>query len=416
MMKIYTYCKRRLPVLGLLLVVNINLQAQRLDSLITRIPVDTSAINMNMDAVYNRPFLTAGKSPVALGGYLEANSIYSSEDGVSEGLSFQARRLTIFMSASIAKRIKFLSEIEFEDGTKEIGIEFAAIDVAFHPALNLRGGIIMNPIGGFNQNHDGPRWEFIERPTMANKMLPATWSNAGFGLYGKTYKGNWIFGYETYLTNGFDNSIIDNEENKTFLPATKENEDRFEENNSGKPLITGKIAIKNRNIGELGLSYMGGVYNKFEEDGVTLDKQRRVDVFAIDFNATIKKTGTYIVGEYSFVWVDVPETYTQQYGNKQQGFFLDIVQPIIKRKLLDWENASLNFAARLDYVDWNKGTFKETNTKIGEDLWAITPAISFRPSSQTVFRLNYRYQWQKDILNNPPALKASWLFGFSTYF
>jgi len=415
-MKIYTYCKRRLPVLGLLLVVNINLQAQRLDSLITRIPVDTSAINMNMDAVYNRPFLTAGKSPVALGGYLEANSIYSSEDGVSEGLSFQARRLTIFMSASSAKRIKFLTEIEFEDGTKEIGIEFAAIDVAFHPALNLRGGIIMNPIGGFNQNHDGPRWEFIERPTMANKMLPATWSNAGFGLYGKTYKGNWIFGYETYLTNGFDNSIIDNEENKTFLPATKENEDRFEENNSGKPLITGKIAIKNRNIGELGLSYMGGVYNKFEEDGVTLDKQRRVDVFAIDFNATIKKTGTYIVGEYSFIWVDVPETYTQQYGNKQQGFFLDIVQPIIKRKLLDWENASLNFAARLDYVDWNKGTFKETNTKIGEDLWAITPAISFRPSSQTVFRLNYRYQWQKDILNNPPALKASWLFGFSTYF
>jgi len=416
MMKIYTYCKRRLPVLGLLLVVNINLQAQRLDSLITRIPVDTSAINMNMDAVYNRPFLTAGKSPVALGGYLEANSIYSSEDGVSEGLSFQARRLTIFMSASIAKRIKFLSEIEFEDGTKEIGIEFAAIDVAFHPALNLRGGIIMNPIGGFNQNHDGPRWEFIERPTMANEMLPATWSNAGFGLYGKTYKGNWIFGYETYLTNGFDNSIIDNEENKTFLPATKENKDRFEENNSGKPLFTGKIAIKNRNIGELGLSYMGGVYNKFEEDGVTLDKQRRVDVFAIDFNATIKKTGTYIVGEYSFVWVDVPETYTQQYGNKQQGFFLDIVQPIIKRKLLDWKNASLNFAARLDYVDWNKGTFKETNTKIGEDLWAITPAISFRPSSQTVFRLNYRYQWQKDILNNPPALKASWLFGFSTYF
>ncbi len=416
MMKIYTYCKRRLPVLGLLLVVNINLQAQRLDSLITRIPVDTSAINMNMDAVYNRPFLTAGKSPVALGGYLEANSIYSSEDGVSEGLSFQARRLTIFMSASITKRIKFLSEIEFEDGTKEIGIEFAALDVAFHPALNLRGGIIMNPIGGFNQNHDGPRWEFIERPTMANEMLPATWSNAGFGLYGKTYKGNWIFGYETYLTNGFDNSIIDNEENKTFLPATKENKDRFEENNSGKPLFTGKIAIKNRNIGELGLSYMGGVYNKFEEDGVTLDKQRRVDVFAIDFNATIKKTGTYIVGEYSFVWVDVPETYTQQYGNKQQGFFLDIVQPIIKRKLLDWKNASLNFAARLDYVDWNKGTFKETNTKIGEDLWAITPAISFRPSSQTVFRLNYRYQWQKDILNNPPALKASWLFGFSTYF
>ena len=393
-----------------------NLQAQNKDSLITRIPVDTTKALLNMDAAYNRPFLTVNKMPVALGGYLEANSIYNSEDGVSEGLSFQARRLTMFMSASITKRIKFLSELEFEDGTKEIGIEFAAMDVAFHPALNFRGGIVMNPIGAFNQNHDGPKWEFVERPDVAVNMLPATWSNAGFGLYGKTYKGNWVFGYEAYLTNGFDNSIIDNEENRTFLPATKDNKERFEENNSGKALVTGKVAIKNRKIGEIGISYMGGVYNKFEEDGVVLDKERRVDVFAVDMNTTIKKTGTYIVGEAVWILVDVPSTYTQQFGNKQHGAFIDIVQPVLKRKIFDWEDAVFNISASLDYVDWNVGKFNETNTEIGDDLWAITPSISFRPSSQTVFRLNYRYQLQTDILNNPPARAASWLFGFSTYF
>lgn len=401
---------------SLLIIVVTNLQAQTLDSLVNRISTDTSTTSMNMDATYNRPFRAFNKMPVALGGYLEANSYYSSEDGVSEGLSFQARRLTVFMSATITKRIKFLSELEFEDGTKEIGIEFAAMDVAFHPTLNLRGGIIMNPIGAFNQNHDGPKWEFVERPNVAVNMLPATWSNAGFGLYGKTYKGNWILGYEAYLSNGFDNSIIDNEENKTFLPATKENEERFEENNSGKALVTGKIAIKNRKIGEIGFSYMGGIYNKFEADGVTLDQKRRLDVFAIDLNTTIQKTGTYIVGELVWVMVDVPSTYTQQYGNKQQGVFVDVVQPILKRKILDWENATLNLSARLDYVDWNVGKFNETGTEIGDDLCAITPAISFRPSSQTLFRLNYRYQWQSDILNNPPARTAAWLFGFSTYF
>ncbi len=354
--------------------------------------------------------------PVAIGGYLEANSIYSSENGVSEGLSFQARRLTIFMSSSIHRRIKFLAEIEFEDGAKEIGIEFAAMDVAFHQLLNLRGGIVMNPIGAFNQNHDGPKWEFVERPDVAEKMLPATWSNVGFGFYGKTFSGNWIFGYETYLTNGFDDRIIDNEENKTFLPASKMNEDRFEENNSGIPLFSGKIAVKNRNIGEIGFSYMGGVYNKFEEEGIVIDKKRRVDVLAIDINTTIERIGTYIVGEVVFVKVDVPSTYTQQYGDKQWGFFADIVQPIIRRKMFEWENASLNLALRFDYVDWHYGTFRETNTTIGDQLFAITPAISFRPSQQTVFRLNYRYQLQKDIINNPASKKASVLFGFSTYF
>ncbi len=415
-MKIFTFCYRRAFIIGLLIFLNVNLQAQEKDAIITRVPVDTSETQLNMDAVYNRPFLGINKTPVALGGYLEANSIYTSEDGVSEGLSFQARRLTIFMSASITKRIKFLSEIEFEDGAKEIAIEFAALDVAFHPLLNFRGGITVNPIGAFNQNHDGPKWEFVERPDMAESMLPATWSNVGFGLYGKTYKNNWIFGYEAYLTNGFDNTIIDNEANKTFLPASKANEDRFEESSNGIPLFTGKLIIKNRKIGEIGLSYMGGVYNTFEEDGLIIDEKRRVDVFDIDFNTTIKKTGTYIVGELAFVRVDVPETYTQQYGSSQFGAFIDIVQPVLRRKIWDWEKATLNIAIRFDYVDWNQDTFRETNTDIGDDLFAVTPAISFRPSAQTVFRLNYRFQWQTDLINNPPSHTASWLFGFSSYF
>jgi len=415
-MRIFTFCMHKQLLTGCMLFIGIGALAQMPDSTLLNVEADSISALMNMDAVYNRPFLTSGKSPIAVGGYVEVNSIYSTTDGISEGLSFQARLLTIFMSASITKRIKFLSELEFEDGTKEIGIEFAAIDVALHTAFNLRGGIMMNPIGGFNQNHDGPKWEFVERPDMAVDLLPATWSNAGFGIYGKTYKNDWIFAYEAYLTNGFDDSIIDNGEGKTSLPATKDNKDRFEENNSGKALITGKIAIKNRNIGEIGFSYMGGAYNKFQEDGIALDKKRRVDVWAIDFNATIKRTGTYIVGEYAFVAVDIPTTYTQQYGNRQQGAFLDIVQPIVKRKIFDWEQASLNLAVRFDYVDWNMGDFNETNTDIGDNLWAVTPAISFRPSGQTVFRLNYRYQWQKDLLNNPASRTATWLFGLSSYF
>lgn len=411
----YTYLKRSMIVLLTLTGLK-NTTAQSLDSSLTRQEIDTTTNMLNMDAVYNRPFLSFDKLPVAIGGYLEGNSIYSAEDGVSEGLSFQARRLTMFMSASISKRIKFLSELEFEEGGKEIAIEFAAMDVTFHSLFNFRGGIIMNPIGAFNQNHDGPKWEFVERPDVGVNMLPATYSNAGYGLFGKAYKNDWTFGYEAYLTNGFDNSIIDNEENKTFLPASKDNGERFEENNSGKPMISGKIAIKNRKVGEVGVSYMRGTYNKFETDGVVLDEERSMSAFAIDFNTTISFTETYIVGEMVFINVDVPQTYTQQYGNKQKGYFVDVVQPILKRKILDWEKATFNIAARVDYIDWNVGTFTQTNSNIGDHLFAITPAVSFRPTQQTVFRLNYRRQWQTDILENPAAQKASWYFGFSTYF
>jgi len=385
-------------------------------TLLRRTQKDTTVLKLNMDAVYNRPFLSMGKLPVAVGGYVEANWQHLGTDGVSEGHQFQMRRLTLFVASSISKRIKFLSEIEFEDGTKEINIEFASVDFEFHPLFNLRGGVVMNPIGAFNQNHDGPKWEFIDRPVSATQMLPATWSNVGFGIYGKLYKNNWVYAYEAYLTNGFDDKIILNVENKTFLPASKANKNRFEESFNGEPLITIKTAVRNKMIGELGISYMAQVYNKFQEDGLVLDKKRMLHVWAIDFTTTLPFSKTYIRGEWAWVNIDVPDTYTRQYGRRQNGGFIDFVQPIVKKNIFGFERSVINAAVRAEYVDWNKGKFNETGTNIREDFISIIPGISWRPTSQTVVRLNYRYNWQTDIFGNTPSRTGGFQCGFSSYF
>lgn len=389
--------------------------AQVDSSLFKRVERKDTVLKFNMDAVYNRPFLQMGKVPVALGGYVEGNSNYMVTDGVTEGLSFQMRRMTLFVSSTIGKRIKFLSEIEFEDGTKEINIEFAAIDFEFHPLVNFRGGVIMNPIGAFNQNHDGPKWEFIDRPIASTTIIPSTFSNVGCGFWGKYYKNQWAVAYEAYLTNGFDDQIINNTQNRTWIPASKLNKERFEESFNGVPLTTLKTALKHRKIGELGISWMGGIYNKFQEDGLVIDSKRRIDIFAIDFNTTIKKK-TYINGEWVWAFVDVPNTFTQQYGNKQRGGFVDIVHPLLKRTILGFEKSVLNLALRLEYTDYNVGTFNETGGNIRDDIYAIVPGISFRPYPQTVLRANYRYHWQTDLLGNPASRTAGFQFGFSSYF
>lgn len=407
--------KKFLISFGLMLL-SLHGMAQIDSTLLKRIPKDTSSLLMNMDAVYNRPFLRAGKLPVSLGGYVEANFQHLGTNGVSEGSEFQMRRLTLFIASSIYKRIKFLSEIEFEDGTKEINIEFASVDFELHPLLNLRGGVVMNPIGAFNQNHDGPKWEFIDRPVSATQLLPATWSNVGFGAFGKRYNKDWVYAYEAYLTNGFDDQIISNNQNKTYLPASKLNPNRFEESFNGVPLVTMKGAIRNKRIGELGLSYMGGVYNKFQDDGITLDEKRRVDTWAVDFNSKIKKTGTYVFTEWAFVNVNIPATYTQQYGRKQTGGFLDIVQPIYRKPVFGFDRSVVNASARFEYVDWNMGTFNETGGNIFDDFFSVVSSLSWRPHPQTVIRLNYRYNWQRDILGNPPSRTAGFQFGFSSYF
>lgn len=408
--------KKIIYIMSICLAFFLEVQAQIDPALLKRPLRDTAKTGLNMDAVYDRPFIGVGKLPVSVGGYMEANWQHLGTDGVTDGNQFQFRRMTLFVASTISKRIKFLSEIEFEPAEKEIAIEFAAIDVEFHPLLNLRGGMIMNPIGAFNQNHDGPKWEFTDRPISATQLLPATWSNAGFGLYGKYYRNDWMFGYELYASSGFDNSIIENSANKTYLPAAKANSERFEELPSGTPLYTGKIAVRNKLVGEIGLSYMGGIYNKWIDDGLIIDDKRSLGVFALDFNTTLPITNTFISAEWAWIKVDVPSTYTEQFGSRQQGGFIDVVQPIIKRRILGWNDATLNIAFRAEYVDWNVGSFVSTNTNIGESLWSIMPAVSFRPNQQTVIRVNYRHLQQKDILNNPPSKTGGLSIGISTYF
>lgn len=391
--------------------------AQIDSTLLKRVPVDTTAKRaMNMDAVYNRPFLKIGKTPVSMGGYVEAHYQYLGENGIAEGHSFAIPRMTLFVASSIHRKVRFLSELELEEGGKEISLEFAAVDFNFHPMLNLRGGVIMNPIGAFNQNHDGPKWEFIERPVAMTQMLPATWSNVGAGMYGRQYIRQWAFGYEVYLTNGFNDAIVSNGLNKTFLPAAKANRERFEESSNGKLLLTAKTALRYAKVGEIGLSYMGGVYNKFQDDGLTLDVQRRVNVWAIDFNTTLPLVKTYIVGEYAFVNVDVGSQYGQQFGDRQNGGFVDIVQPVVRRPMLGFEQAVLNVAVRFESVDWNYGKFVETNATIGDDFRAIVPGVSFRPTQQTVIRLNYRYEKQRDLFGNPATKSGGIQVGLSSYF
>src|SRR4029453_11229358 len=108
-----------------------------------------------------------------------------------------------------------------------------------------------------------------------------------------------------------------------------------------------------------------------------LDKKRNVNVYAIDFNTTLP-TKTYINGEWAWVHVDIPETYTEQFGRKQEGGFVDIVQPVLQRSMFGFERATLNAAIRLEYVDWNKGKFKSTGDKIADNVYSVVPAISWR--------------------------------------
>lgn len=372
--------------------------------------IDTSSVQQQ---IYNRPFIHFGSAPVALGGYMEGNTNYFSEDGVSEGFSMEFRRFNLFLYSAIAPRVRFLAEIEFEHGTEEIALETAQLDVEIVPSLQFRGGILLVPLGAFNQNHDSPKWEFVERPLVATEIIPSTLSEVGFGFHGILPFGSNLFTYDAYLVNGLGDGIILNEEGRTSLQNGKR-EDWFGEDNNGTPALTGRFAARRHRIGEIGASFYTGIYNSYRIEGDQIDAKRRLSVFAADFHS--KVADLQITGELAYSAIEVPENISEMFGTDQWGFHLDFTYPVFRRPVFGFNRAELNAAVRLERVDFNVGDFSSTGANIHDDINAATVSLGFRPVPSTIIKANFQYHWIRDVLGNPTVHQAGFQFGIATYF
>ena len=269
------------------------------------------------------------------------------------------------------------------------------------------------PLGYMNQNHDSPRWDFVERPLVTTDIIPSTLSEVGFGAYGNFASGELVFSYDAYLTNGLGAAVLTNETGRTDIPSGKD-EELFGEDNNGSPALSGRFAVRHTGLGEVGVSYYGGYYNDFQVEGEQVDAKRWLGIAALDFGGDIGPAS--IRGEVVYASVDVPASLSEVHGDTQWGAYLDVLMPVWRPSFLGYTDAVVTAGLRLETVDYNVGTFSSTGSKIGDQVTGIVPSISFRPTSDTVFRANYRYHWATDFQGNDPARIAGFQFGFATYF
>ena len=362
--------------------------------------------------IYNRPFL-ASVGRTAIGGYVEGNTNYFREDGISEGFSMELRRFNIFLFSSIGSRIRFISELEFEDGAEEIALETALVDFIVNPSFVVRAGVLLPPVGAFNVNHDSPRWDFVERPLVSTEIIPATLSEVGFGAHGRLFPRGFSVTYDAYLTNGLGDGVILNEAGRTRLASGK-GTGLVSEDNNGRPALSGRVGLQRRQLGELGISYYGGTYNTFRVEGQDVDVPRGVSLLALDFNTEVRSVS--LRGELAHAWIDVPEDLRETFGERQWGFFLDAVVPLFRPRIRGLTEAVVSAVARVERVDFNRGSFASTGDPIGDEIDAFTAGVSFRPVAGTVFKANYRHESIRDFLGNQPAKRAGFQFGLATYF
>lgn len=248
---------------------------------------------------------------------------------------------------------------------------------------------------------------------MATELIPTTLSEVGFGVYGKLYRGDWAFSYDAYLTNGLGDGIVLNETGRTHIPSGKR-EDQFAEDNNGSPAVSARLALHREGLGEVGLSYYGGIYNRYQTEGVAIDDKRRIDLMALDLQTEFYAVA--VKGELALARIEVPASLGEFAGSRQWGGYVDLVVPLWRPPLHAFEQAVVNAALRLERVDFNVGTFAATGQKIYDEETAVVVGLSFRPVPGTVFRGNYRYHWIRDRLGKPAVWQAGIQFGLATYF
>ena len=141
---------------------------------------------------------------VSIGGYGEILYEWYDdelEDGAESATPnvFDALRAIIYVGYKFSDKLLFNSEIELEHAD-EAYLEFAYLDYRLSEALGLRGGLLLAPMGLVNELHEPPVFLGTTRPMVEQQIIPTTWRENGFGVFGAYGP----FSYRAYVMNGLN--------------------------------------------------------------------------------------------------------------------------------------------------------------------------------------------------------------------
>ncbi|REE08207.1 phosphate-selective porin O/P [Winogradskyella pacifica] len=133
---------------------------------------------------------------VTVGGYGEIT--YNQPEADNGELDVQ--RLVLLFGYKFNDRVQFVTEIELEH-VEEIFVEQAFVQYSLTDNVNLRGGLMLVPMGITNEYHEPTTFNGVERPSIDKSIVPTTWREIGFGVAGRL--DDVSLRYQAYVFNGF---------------------------------------------------------------------------------------------------------------------------------------------------------------------------------------------------------------------
>jgi len=135
-------------------------------------------------------------SGVTVGGYGEI--VYNQPEG--ENGTLDVHRMVLLFGYKFNDKVQFVTEVELEH-VEEVFVEQAFLQYSLSNNVNLRGGLMLVPMGIVNEYHEPTTFNGVDRPSVDHDIVPTTWREVGVGISGKF--DDISLRYQAYLFNGF---------------------------------------------------------------------------------------------------------------------------------------------------------------------------------------------------------------------
>lgn len=364
---------------------------------------------------------TQGK--LLIGGYGEVHYNQPLNNGIKYNGILDVHRLVLLFGYRFSKRLEFISELEFEH-VKEVFVEQAFMQYRISPAVNIRAGLLLVPMGIINEYHEPTAFNGVERPLLDKYLIPTTWREIGLGIAG-TYIPLSLR-YQMYILNGFksyDNGAFLLNGKYGFRKGRQKGAESFITN----PDFTAKIeyfGIRGLNIGAS--TFIGKTQSTLFNglNPMDINAKMRADssvvgIQMLGMNFRFSRQGLQLRGQYYFSNVNNSSEYNLYADNQgatgslaktMQGWYLEAGYNIFR--LLPNSNSRLIPFLRYSKLNTQQSVIPPVIKNPDYNKTIITTGISWFLNKYVVIKSDFQF-----IKNqSDPKYSTSFNAGFGFMF
>ncbi len=345
--------------------------------------------------VVNRLLSDYNSNRLTIGGYAQID--YNEPDGSTPG-KLDVHRLVLLFGYKFNDKVSFLTEIEYEH-VKEVFVEQAFINYNVNPNFNIKGGLMLIPMGIINEFHEPPTFYGVERPGVDHDIIPTTWREIGVGVSGKF--DNLSLKYQAYIFNGFV-SYKDGEGTLRGKDGLRKGRQKAAESIINSP----NLSVKFDYYGILGLKLgLAGYFGETQTDDTSIEAST-VGVSMIGLDARYIYNSLELRGQYIYTSLSGTSDYNdltgKDLGSKMDGLYGEIAydfMPILNKK----SDKKLVLFTRYEKFNTHKQTEGNLEPNKAYDRDIITSGIDYKIAPGVALKVDY--QWldnaeQNNNLNN----------------